>query len=162
MFIRTAREPDVPDIAHICATGWRDATADIVADERVESTVEARFGKSRLTREVRRADDMHGWVVAVEDDAVVAAGGGGLTGSETGEVFSLHVHPDSRGSGAGTALLRTITAQHVVNGVREQWASCLDGDEETLSFYRARGFEISGRDQHEALPAESLRLVRDI
>ncbi|SEL14358.1 GNAT family N-acetyltransferase [Haloferax larsenii] len=162
MFIRAARHEDVPDIAHICATGWRDATADIVADENVEATVETRFETSRLEREVRRADDMHGWVVAVEDGRVVAAGGGGLTGTKSGEVFALHVRPDARGSGAGTALLRTITAQHVVGGAREQWASCLDGDEETLAFYRARGFDVTGRTRHDALPTESLQLVREI
>ncbi|AFK19714.1 GNAT family N-acetyltransferase [Haloferax mediterranei ATCC 33500] len=162
MFVRTARAADVSDIAHICAEGWRDAAANIVAPTEVGSVVDARFSESRLHREVRKADDIHGWVVAVEDGEVVAAGGGGMTDKRRGEVFSLHTHPDVRGSGAGTALLRTMTAKHVVSGAREQWASCLDGDEDTLSFYRARGFDVADSQPHDDLPAATLKLVRRI
>ncbi|WP_049915367.1 GNAT family N-acetyltransferase [Haloferax mucosum] len=162
MFVRTARAADVSSIAHICAEGWRDAAGDIAPADEVDSAVETRFAESRLRREVQTADDMHGWVVAVEDGEVVAAGGGGMTGERRGEVFSLHAHPDVRGSGAGTALLRTMTAQHVVSGAREQWASCLDGDEHTLSFYQSRGFEVADSTPHDEIPAESVRLVRRI
>ncbi|KAB1187380.1 MULTISPECIES: GNAT family N-acetyltransferase [Haloferax] len=161
MFVRTARETDVSDIAHICTNGWRDAMGGATAVGETEALVERQFDETHLSRELRQAGGDHGWVVAVEDDEVVAAGGGRLTDSAAGEVFSLHTHPETHRVEAGAAVLRTLTAQQVIGGAREQWASCLDGDEEMLSFYREQGFEVVSSASSDGSPA-SLRLVRRI
>ncbi|KAB1193150.1 GNAT family N-acetyltransferase [Haloferax sp. MBLA0076] len=161
MFVRTARETDVSDIAHICATGWRDAASGESALDETVALVETRVDEKGLARDVQRTDGDHGWVVAVEDDTVVAAGGGRLTDDASGEVFSLHTHPEVHRAEAGNAVLRTLTAQQVVAGARQQWAWCPDGDDEMLSFYREQGFEVVASVGTDDAP-ESLRLVRRI
>lgn len=84
-----------------------------------------------------------GWFVA-EDDVVVAAGAGGMTGPATAELFVLHVDRGHRGEGAGTALLRAITAQQRGLGATEQWVSVALGNIEGMRFYEGRGFARRG------------------
>ena len=157
MFVRTARETDVSDIAHIFTYRWQSVTDGATAAGEGESASETRFDETRLQRDVEQTDE-HGWVVAVDDDEVVAAAGGELVGDSSGEVVSLHAHPDVQMTDAGTAVLQTITAQQVVAGAREQYATCLADDDEALAFYSAHGFEpLSDADT-----GESIRLVRRI
>ncbi|WP_411967371.1 GNAT family N-acetyltransferase [Haloferax sp. YSSS75] len=158
MFVRTARETDVSDIAHIFTSRWGDVAGGAVSVGEGDTVSETRFDVTRLQRDIRQADE-HGWVVAVDDDAVVAAAGGDLVGDESGEVFSLHAHPDVQLTDAGTAVLQTITAQQVVAGAREQYATCLPHDDEALSFFSEHGFEVVSEDTGSG---GAIRLVRRI
>lgn len=164
MFVRAARETDVPDIATICAEHWRRSSAEVLDTDSVEMVIADRFDERTLRKEVRFPDDWHGWVVAVTDDSneVLAAGGGGMVNAGAGEVYSLFAHPDRPTMGARTALLQTITAQQVVDGAREQWASCAEGDDDALSFYDTHGFDVSTRRPHDDTGVETVRLVRSI
>lgn len=158
MFVRTARETDVSDIARIFTSRWRDESGGVVSVGDDESAPETRFDETRLQRDVRQADE-HGWVVAVDDDEVVAAAGGELVGDASGEVVSLHAHPDVQLTDAGTAVLQTITAQQVVAGAREQYATCLAHDDDVMSFFRTHGFEVVSDAER---TGESVRLARRI
>ncbi|MFC7202769.1 GNAT family N-acetyltransferase [Haloferax namakaokahaiae] len=162
MFVRTARETDVPAIATICTEHWQGVSEHDIGADPVEAVVADRFDERTIRKEVRFPDDWHGWVVAVEDDEIVAAGGGGMTDSAAGEVYSLFVHPEWFGSGARTALLQTMTAQQVVDGAREQWASCVDGDDSALSFYSEHGFDVATRRSHDGTSVETVRFVRSV
>ncbi|WP_410766467.1 GNAT family N-acetyltransferase [Haloferax sp. DFSO60] len=161
MFVRTARETDVPAIATICAEHWREVSSRGAGVETAEAVITDRFDERTLRKEIRFPDDWHGWVVAVEDDEVIAAGGGGMTDSAAGEVYSLMVHPERSGAGARTALLHTITAQQVIDGAREQWASCVDGDDSAQSFYDQQGFDVATRRSSDDA-VETIRFVRSI
>jgi GNAT superfamily N-acetyltransferase len=52
-----------------------------------------------------------GYFAAVDDDLVVGAGGGGMTGDTIGELFVLYMDPLRRNEGIGTQLLDAITEQ---------------------------------------------------
>jgi GNAT superfamily N-acetyltransferase len=61
--------------------------------------------------------------VAVEDESVIGAGGGGVTEPGVGDIFVLYLDPTRRGEGIGTLILDAITEQQRAQGAREQWVS---------------------------------------
>ncbi len=124
MHARPATLDDVEAIRRICA--------------------DSSYTPERVAREVDASlPSWGGWFVAC-DDAVIAAGAGGLTGVATGEVFVLSVACSRRGEGAGTTLLHAITEQQVRLGAVEQWVSVAAGNTAGIAFYEARGFVRRG------------------
>jgi len=121
---RRAGRTDVEAICRICAEGWRDTYRDLYPSERIERTIAHFYNADRVGKELDPAGGWDGWWVTEDESGeVVAAGGGGMTGPLTGEVFVLYV--DSRGA-------------------REQWVAVAQGNEQAISFYRARGFRARG------------------
>ncbi|WP_416840201.1 GNAT family N-acetyltransferase [Haloferax sp. DFSO52] len=161
MFVRTARETDVSDIARICTSRSHPTTGGSISVGDGGSVSELQFDETRLARHVQQSDEP-GWVVAVDDDRIVAAAGGAVRDSSVGEVVSLHAHPEVQLTDAGSAVLQTITAQQVVAGAREQYATCFADDDEALSFYRAQGFDVVSADAAADDSADTVRLVRRI
>jgi ribosomal protein S18 acetylase RimI-like enzyme len=102
--------------------------------------------------------------VAVEDESVIGAGGGGITQPGVGEIFVLYLDPTRRGEGIGTRILDAITEQQRAQGTREQWVSVEPENTRGLPFYFARGFEVQGQRTEWGTTAEdghvSLRLMR--
>jgi GNAT superfamily N-acetyltransferase len=162
--IRGARPEDAEGIARVCAAGWRDTYRGLKELERIEATIAEYYTPDRIRSEIAPSEGWNGWIVAVEDDKVVGAGGGGLTEPGVGEVFVLYLDPTRRGEGIGTLLLEAITTQQRSQGAREQWVSVEPDNAKGLPFYYARGFELRGeRPQWGTSPEEglvSLRLVR--
>ena len=124
MHARPATFEDVEAICRICADGS--------------------YTPERVAREVDASlPSWGGWFVA-GDDAVIAAGAGGMTGVHAGELFVLHAASSRRGEGAGTALLQAITAQQEALGAVEQWVSVAAQNTAGIAFYEARGFVRRG------------------
>jgi ribosomal protein S18 acetylase RimI-like enzyme len=124
------------------------------------------YNPERIRSEIEAPEGWDGWLVAVEEETVVGAGGGGIIAPGVGEVFVLYLDPTRRGEGIGTLLLEAITEQQRGQGAREQWVSVEPDNEKGLPFYRARGFEVRGeRPAWGTKPEEgqvSLRLRRSI
>jgi ribosomal protein S18 acetylase RimI-like enzyme len=164
LVIRRAEIHDAEGIARVCAAGWRDAYRDIKEPERIEAVIAEYYGVERISREIAAPEGWDGWIVAVEDDTVIGAGGGGMTERGVGEIFVLYLDPRRRGEGIGTRLLDAITAQQRAQGAREQWVSVEPENTKGLPFYYARGFELRGkRPEWGTAPEEgrvSLRLMR--
>ena len=162
--IRPAEPGDAEGVARVCAAGWRDTYAGLMAPERIETVIAEYYTPERICREIGPADEWDGWIVAVEDADVVGAGAGGMTAPAIGELFVLYLHPRRRGEGIGTRLVETITEQQRIQGAREQWVSVEPGNDKALPFYRARGFEVRGtRPEWGTAPEAgrlSLRLMR--
>jgi ribosomal protein S18 acetylase RimI-like enzyme len=138
---RRATAADVAAICRICSDGWRETYSGRYSEARIERTIDRFYTPQRVTGEIDPAPGWDGWWVAVDDaEQVVAAGGGGMTGPETGEIFVLYADPTRRRQGAGTALLDTITAVQVGRGAREQWVAVAEGNDKGIPFYEARGF----------------------
>jgi GNAT superfamily N-acetyltransferase len=60
------------------------------------------YAPERIRREVAAPEGWDGWIVAVEDESVIGAGGGGITQPGVGEIFVLYLDPTRRGEGIGT------------------------------------------------------------
>jgi len=118
----------------------------------------------RIRREIAAPEGWNGWIVAVEDETVVGAGGGGMTEPGVGEIFVLYIDPTRRGEGIGTLILDAITEEQRAQGAREQWVSVEPENKKGLPFYFARSFELRGqRPEWGIAPEEghvSLRLMR--
>jgi ribosomal protein S18 acetylase RimI-like enzyme len=162
--IRPAEIPDAEGIARVCAAGWRDTYRGIKEPERIEAVIAEYYTPERISGEIAAPQGWDGWIVAVEDDTVIGAGGGGMTEPGVGEIFVLYLDPTRRGEGIGTLLLDAITDQQRAQGAREQWVSVEPENTRGLPFYYARGFEVHGkRPEWGTAPEEgrvSLRLMR--
>jgi GNAT superfamily N-acetyltransferase len=143
---RRARAPDVEAICRVCAEGWRDTYGDLYTAERIERTIAQFYNPNRVRKELEPSRGWDGWLVAEDEHGIlVAAGGGGMTGPVTGEVFVLYADPARRREGAGTALLEAITEQQRSQGATEQWVAVAEGNEKGIPFYEARGFRRRGK-----------------
>ena len=166
LVIRPAEISDAEGIARVCAAGWRDTYHGLKEPERIEAVIAAYYTPERISREIAAPEGWDGWIVAVEDDAVIGAGGGGMTEPGVGEIFVLYLDPTRRGEGIGTRLLDAITEQQWAQGAREQWVSVETDNTKGLPFYHARGFEVRGeRPEWGTAPEEgrvSLRLMRPL
>jgi ribosomal protein S18 acetylase RimI-like enzyme len=162
--IRPAEIPDAEGIARVCAAGWRDTYRGIKEPARIEAVIAEYYTLERISGEIAAPQGWDGWIVAVEDDTVIGAGGGGMTEPGVGEIFVLYLDPARRGEGIGTLLLDAITDQQRAQGAREQWVSVEPENTKGLPFYYARGFEVRGkRPEWGTAPEEgrvSLRLMR--
>src|SRR5215218_7033802 len=162
--VRRAEPHDAEGIARVCAAGWRDTYRGIKEPERIEVVIAEYYTPERIRREIAAREGWDGWIVAVDGDTVIGAGGGGLTEPGVGEIFVLYLDPTRRGEGIGTLLLDAITEQQQAQGAREQWVSVEPENTKGLPFYYARGFEVRGeRPEWGTAPEEgrvSLRLMR--
>jgi ribosomal protein S18 acetylase RimI-like enzyme len=164
--IRRAETRDADGIARVCAAGWRDTYRGMKDSERIEAVIAEYYEPERIRREIAAPEGWDGWIVAVEHETVVGAGGGGMTEPGVGEIFVLYLDPTRRGEGIGTLILDAITEQQRAQGAREQWVSVEPENKKGLPFYYARGFEVRGeRPEWGTAPDEgrvSLRLMRPL
>ena len=108
-----------------------------------------------------------GYIVAVEDNEVIGAIGGGMISKASGEVFVLYLDPNRRNEGIGTKLLEALTQQQRDEyQAKEQWVSVAKGNQKGIPFYEARGFifnyEQRGFENTEEENYTSLRYVRKL
>ena len=164
LIVRRAENQDAHGIARVCAAGWRDTYRGIKEPERIDAVISEYYTPERIRREIASPKGWDGWLVAVEGDTVIGAGGGGMTKPGVGEIFVLYLDPTRRGEGIGTLILDAITEQQRSQGAREQWVSVEPENTKGLPFYIARGFEVCGeRPEWGTAPEEghvSLRLMR--
>ncbi|MEH0842666.1 GNAT family N-acetyltransferase [Micromonospora sp. CPCC 205711] len=138
MLIRTARPEDAPGVVALRALVHPYLVRGI------EST-------RRMIAEPPPGEDWTAWVA--EADGQVVGWASAYRNSQTsepdfGEISTLHVHPEHRGRGAGTALLtaalahlRSIRARRVLTWARD----------ESLPFARRHGFTPSRELRYSAL-----------
>ena len=164
LVIRRAETADAEEIARVCAAGWRDTYRGIKEPDRIEAVIAEYYAPERIRREIAAPEGWDGWIVAVEDESVIGAGGGGITQPGVGEIFVLYLDPTRRGEGIGTLILDAITEQQRAQGAREQWVSVEPANRKGLPFYFARGFEVHGQRPEWGTTSEeghvSLRLMR--
>lgn len=141
---RLAVKADVAGIARVCSEGYRRTYPRLLRPETIEGVISRYYEPERIGREI--AGDPPAWLGYVvaegEDGQVTAAGGGGLTAEDTGELFVLYTDPDKRGRGYGSAVLDVVTQQQVALGAREQWVSVMKGNDLAIPFYESRGFAV--------------------
>jgi GNAT superfamily N-acetyltransferase len=151
LVIRRAEAHDAEGIARVCAAGWSNTYRGIKEPDRIEAVIAEYYTPERISREIAAPEGWDGWMVAVENDTVIGAGGGGMTEPGVGEIFVLYLDPPRRGEGIGTLLLDAITEQQRVQGAREQWVSVEPENTKGLPFYYApwlRGTRAAARMGH--------------
>lgn len=158
----------VQGIAKVCSEGYQSTYGETHSKEYIERIISEFYNTERILDEVTKSSRYWGgYFVAVENDNVVGAGGGGMINETAGEVFVLYLDPDRRNEGIGTKLLEAITKQQKEEfNASEQWVSVHKGNEKGIPFYEARGFifqqEQNGYGNAEGEEYVSLRYCRSI
>lgn len=142
-----ADESHVAGIAKVCTEGYWATYQELLTKERIQRIVEEFYNHERILQEVTHSDrNWGGYFVAVENNVVIGAGGGGMIDETTGELYVLYVDPSRRNEGIGTMILDAITKQQKEEfNATEQWVSVAKGNMKGIPFYEARGFVF----QHE-------------
>jgi len=160
--------PDhVEGIAKVCTEANWATYSDIYSNEYIEKVINDFYTKERILKEVSHSSrEWGGYFVALDNDAVVGAAGGGMISDTAGELFVLYIDPNRRNEGIGTQLLHAITIQQKEYGATEQWVSVQKGNHKGIPFYEARGFlfqyEQDGYSTNEGEHYITLRYKRDI
>ncbi|MFD1068008.1 GNAT family N-acetyltransferase [Oceanobacillus locisalsi] len=146
MKICKANSNHVEGIAKVCIESNWSTYRDIYSKLYMEKVIRDFYNPQRILNEVTHSSkEWGGYFVALEDDEVVGAGGGGMIHGTTSEIFVLYLNPDRRNEGIGTQLLQAITHQQKEFGAIEQWVSVQKGNRKGIPFYEAKGFQF----QHE-------------
>jgi GNAT superfamily N-acetyltransferase len=158
----------IPGISKVCSDGYRTTYSETLTKEYIERIIKEFYNPERLLNEVTTTSrEWGGYFVAVENDEVIGAGGGGMITDTAGEVFVLYLDPKRRNEGIGTKLLAAITKQQKEEfKANEQWVSVQKGNIKGIPFYEAKGFiykyEQNGFENLEGENYQSLRYYRQI
>ncbi len=132
----------VSGIAKVCSDGYWETYRDIRSEAYIKRIIKEFYNHKRIINEVTETSrDWGGYFVAMEDNEVVGAIGGGMTNDTIGEVFVLYLNPNRRNEGIGMMLLDALTEQQKeVFHATEQWVSVAKGNQKGIPFYEAKGF----------------------
>ncbi|WP_245208124.1 GNAT family N-acetyltransferase [Sediminibacillus dalangtanensis] len=166
MEVRRARAEDVEGIAQVCIEGCWDTYAGIRSRENIERNNRIFYNHERITSELQEEDGWDGYIVAVDNEEVVGAIGGGMISEKESEVYVLYLDPGRRREGIGSKLLEFLTGIHLEKGAKRQWVSVQKGNQKGLPFYEAKGFQYqSERPAYSNVEGEnylSFRMSREI
>lgn len=151
----------VEGISRVCSEGCLDTYKGIRHRENIIRNNNIFYNHARILDELDEKDGWDGYFVALDDEEVVGAIGGGMTGQRKSEIFVLYLDPARRGEGIGTQLLNYLTDVQKEKGAIEQWVSVQKGNNKGIPFYEARGFvKRSERLAYSNAPGEQYRSWR--
>jgi hypothetical protein len=89
-----AESSHVEGIKKVCSEGYWATYEDIYSKEYIEKVIKEFYNKERILDEVTKTNrHWGGYFVAVENEEVIGAGGGGMIGETEGEIFVLYLNP---------------------------------------------------------------------
>jgi GNAT superfamily N-acetyltransferase len=142
MDIREATPADSDRIARIAESSFNSSFA--FSPEEITTLVEEAFSESALAK---RLSDSDGWFLVAEADVdgerLLA---GFLEGTAAGRIRWLHVDPEARGLGVGTALVERLREEH---GDQPLAWEVLDDAVEGAGFCEQFGLTEQGRERLE-------------
>ncbi|KMJ60507.1 acetyltransferase [Bacillus sp. LL01] len=140
--IYKAEPSHVEGIKKVCSEGYWATYEDIYTKEYIEKVIKEFYNTERILDEVTKTNrHWGGYFVAIENNEVIGAGGGGMIGETEGEIFVLYLDPERRNEGIGTILLDAITQQQKQEfNANKQWVSVQKGNLKGIPFYEGKGF----------------------
>ena len=165
--IRRAEVEDAQGISKVCSDGYRNTYPELLPQHHIEKVIQEFYNEKRIKGEITTISKAwNGWFVAVDEEEVVGAGGGGFIEDETSELFVIYLDPTRKREGIGSKLLVAITEDQIERGAKEQWVSVTKGNDMGIPFYEAVGFEYQlecpAYDMPEEEGYKSLRYKRDL
>uniref|UniRef100_UPI00406C6069 GNAT family N-acetyltransferase n=1 Tax=Sporosarcina sp. FSL K6-1522 TaxID=2921554 RepID=UPI00406C6069 len=158
----------VEGIAKVCRDGYWATYSETYSEMYIEGIIKEFYSHERILKEVTETSKKWGgYFIAVEENEVIGAGGGGMVDDTSGEVFVLYLNPARRNEGIGTRVLDAITKQQKeAFHAKEQWVSVAKGNMKGIPFYEAKGFifnhECEGDGKVDGESYISLRYCRKI
>ncbi|WP_339226386.1 GNAT family N-acetyltransferase [Oceanobacillus sp. FSL K6-2867] len=138
--IKSAEIEHVQGIARVCCEGCMDTYKGIRSPENIERNNQRFYNRERILGEIGESAGWDGYIVALDQNEVVGAIGGGMLDNKESEVYVLYLDPNRRGEGIGTKLLDFLTDIQRKKGAKKQWVSVQKGNMKGIPFYERRGF----------------------
>lgn len=165
--VRKATVNDIDGIIKVCSNGYRVTYEDLLPQKYIEKIISEFYYEDRIRNEIlETSDSWNGWYVAVENNEVVGAGGGGFISDGVAELYVLYLDPTRKREGIGSKLLIAITKEQIEKGATEQWVSVAKNNQMAIPFYESVGFEYISEQPSYELPEEegfvSLRYKRKL
>ena len=144
MELRDATAADVSAIRAVARESLLASYGHAVDEALLTEAVDEWYDTEELTAEIE--DERTVYPVAVVDGDVVGFAESYVVGrrERVGEIDWLHVHPDHRESGIGSALLERAEAELQDVDVDRIEARVLVANEAGTAFYEAEGYELVG------------------
>src|SRR6056297_4178794 len=144
MELRDATADDVDGVRSVARESLVASYGHAVGEQLLDEAVEEWYDADDLGDDVD--DDDAVFPVAVVDGDVVGFAESYVVGrrERVGEIDWLHVHPDHRGSGIGSALLERVESELQEVDVDRIEARVLVANEAGTAFYEAEGYELVG------------------
>ncbi len=173
--VRTARPNDVPAVAHVQAAVWRDAYGPLVDAEVRDAFTPAAFEPAWRQSLRNPPTPLHRLLVATEGETVVGFAAIGpaaeaetaeLPGADepshhTGEIFTLGVTPQHRGTGNGSRLLNAAVDTLRAGDFQDVTMWVLANADQTRAFVSAAGLQPDGAWRDRVIAADG-RTVREV
>lgn len=141
--VKLAEESHIQGIISVCRAGYRDVSKDMLSDDLIERSCEKYYNEDRVRNEVTQLNkSWGGYFVALDNDEVVGAGGGGMICKNKTRLYVLYLNPTRRNEGIGTKILEAITEKQRELGAKEQYVTVQKGNMKGIPFYEARAFEF--------------------
>ncbi|KGP72335.1 acetyltransferase [Pontibacillus yanchengensis Y32] len=138
--VKRATEEHVEGISRVCSVACYATYEGIRSYENIKRNNERFYNHKRITDELEESNGWDGYIVALDEEEVVGAIGGGMTGENKSEIYVLYLHPTRRGEGIGSQLLQYLTDIQKNKGSTEQWVSVQKGNKKGIPFYQTKGF----------------------
>ncbi len=167
--VRRATAADIPALAAVQLASWRRAYADLLDADYLARLRVAALAEAWREAFARLSSAPPGEAILVAEARGVcgychvgAAPGDPtrLPGRESGEVFSIYVHPRLWGEGVGRALLGRAEAALTEEGFAWGTLWVLEDNARARAFYEAAGWRVDGARQFDYLGGRSYPLVR--
>ncbi|OYR46569.1 GNAT family N-acetyltransferase [Halorubrum sp. Ea8] len=144
MELRDATAADVDAIREVARESLLASYGHAVDEALLAEAVDEWYDPDDLVADI--GDEGTVCPVAVVDENVVGFAESYVVGrrERVGEIDWLHVHPDHRGSGFGSALLERVEAELQEADVDRIEARVLVANEAGTAFYEAEGYELVG------------------
>jgi ribosomal protein S18 acetylase RimI-like enzyme len=130
--LRDARRDDVPRLAEIWHSGWRDAHLDIAPRELVDERTEESFV-------ARTADRVPHTAVAVVEGEIA-----GFAVVIDDELEQLYVSAGHRGRGVAGVLIGEAERRIGSAGYEKAWLAVAPGNPRAIAFYEKSGWHDEG------------------
>lgn len=144
MEIRTARTDDVEPIRRVADASLRSSYGHAVDEELLGDAVERWYEKDEVGTDITDPETV--FLVAVDEETIVGFAESYVVDrrERIGDIDWIHVHPDYRGEGVGSALLER--AERELRGVNVDTIEgrVLADNEAGTAFYEREGYERVG------------------
>lgn len=152
MLIRPAVQADLPAVAAIQVTSWREAYRGLLSDDYLGAPVERDLKAKWVGMDI--PDDN---LLLVAEDGGIIVGFIYVLGDRTPTyIDNLHVDPTRKRGGIGAALMRAAAVELDARGHKSTYLTVITDNTHAVNFYRKMGGDF-GAEQTESLYGEPVQ-----
>ncbi|MFW6003049.1 MAG: GNAT family N-acetyltransferase [Halanaeroarchaeum sp.] len=153
MDVRNATPEDAPAIESVARKSLLGSYTGALDDDTIEDAVEEWYGGDRL-HDLLEMETEHFLVAEMDGDLVGFAEMTVSDATDVGAIQWLHVDPEYRGEGVGSALLDAAEADLLDRGVARVEGAVLAANVDGINFYEDQGY-VRGADQETNIAGET-------